>query len=83
MESRTTARVDLIVCVIPPMYFKYYFKVFRTIQNTRESGKSLMLPKERTETVRKSFYCNGSKLFNDIPNELKDINSVMIFKLVF
>ena len=32
----------------------------------------LMLPKVRTETARKSFY--------DIPNELKDINLVIIFK---
>ena len=39
-----------------------------------------MFPKVRTETARKSFYFNGSKLFNDIPNELKDINLVMIFK---
>ena len=39
-----------------------------------------MLPKVRTETARKSFYFNGSKLFNDIPNEMKDLNSVMIFK---
>ena len=36
-----------------------------------------MLPGERTETARKSFYFNGSKLFNDIPNEMKDLNSVM------
>ena len=39
-----------------------------------------MLPKVRTETARKSFYFNGSKLFNNIPNEMKDFNSVMIFK---
>ena len=38
----------------------------------------------RTETARKSFYFTGSKLFNYIPNELKDINSVMIFRtLIF
>ena len=44
------------------------------------SGKNLMLSKVRTETARKSFYFKGSKLFNDIPNEMKDLNSVMIFK---
>ena len=27
----------------PPMFFKAYFKVFRTIHNTRGSGKNLML----------------------------------------
>ena len=58
------------------MFFKDYFKVFKTIYNTRGSGKNLM----RTETARKSFYFNGSKLFNNIPNEMKDFNSVMIFK---
>ena len=39
-----------------------------------------MLPKVRNETARKSFYFKGSKLFNDIPNEMKDLNSFMIFK---
>ena len=58
----------------PSMFFKDYFKVFRTIHNTRGSGKNLMLPKVRIRTARKSFYFNGSKLFNDIPNELKDLN---------
>ena len=38
-----------------------------------------MLPKVRTETAKKSFKYNGSEPFNDIPNELKDLNSV-IFK---
>ena len=40
-----------------------------------------MLPKVRTKTAR-NLYFNGLKLF-DIPNELKDINLVMIFKPVF
>ena len=38
----------------PPRFFKDYFKVFRTIHNTRGSGKKLLLPKIRTETARKS-----------------------------
>ena len=36
-----------------------------------------MLPKVRTETTRKSF--NGSKRFNDISNELEDINRSQAF----
>ena len=64
----------------PPMFFKDYFKVFRTIHNTRGSGHNLLLPKVRTETARKSFYFNGSKLFNNIPSEMKDFKSVVIFK---
>ena len=63
-----------------PMFFKDYFKVFRTIHNTRGSGQNLLLPKVRTETARKSFYFNGSKLFNTIASEVKDSKSVVIFK---
>ena len=64
----------------PPMFFKDYFKVFRTVHNTRGSGHNLLLPKVRTETARKSFYFNGSKLFNNIASEMKDSKSVVIFK---
>ena len=48
---------------------------------TRGSGHNLLLPKVRTETARKSFYFNGSKLFsNMIASEVKDSRSVVIFK---
>ena len=40
----------------PLMFFKDYLKVFRTIHNTRGSGKNLMLPKVRIETERKSLF---------------------------
>ena len=60
--------------------FKDYFKVFRTVHNTRGSGHNLVLPKVRTETARKSFYFKQSKLFNNIASEMKDSKSVVIFK---
>ena len=60
-----------------PMFFKDYFKVFRTVHNMRGSRHNLLLPKVRTETTRKSFYFNGSKL---IASEMKDSKSVVIFK---
>ena len=62
------------------MFFKDYFKVFRTIHNTRQSGQNLLLPKVRTEMTRKSFYFNGSKLFNNIASEMMDSKAVVIFK---
>ena len=64
----------------PPVFFKDYFKIFRTIHSMRGSGNNLLLPKVRTETARKSFHFNGSKLFNSIPSEVKDSKSVVIFK---
>ena len=39
-----------------------------------------MFHKGRTETARKDFYFNGSKPFHNIPSEMKEYNSVVIFK---
>ena len=64
----------------PPLLFGDYFEVLRTIHNTRGSGQNLMLPKVTTENARKAFYFNGSKLFNNSPREMKQYNSVVIFK---
>ena len=64
------------------MFFKDYFKVFRT-HNTRESGQNLLLQKVKTETARKYFYFNGSKRFNNIPSQMRDFKSVVIFKTRF
>ena len=36
----------------PPMFFKDYFKVFRTVHNTRGSGHNLLLPKVKEEEGR-------------------------------
>ena len=52
----------------PPMFFKDYFKVFRTVHNTRGSGHNLLLPKVRTETARKFFI-------------LMDLNFLIIFQV--
>ena len=46
-------------------------------------GHNLLLPKVRTEMAGKSFYFNGSKLFNNITSEMKDSKSVVILKCVF
>ena len=63
----------------PSVFFKDYFKVFRTVHNTRGSGPNLLLPKVRTETARKSSQFNESKLFNNIASKIKDSKSVVIF----
>ena len=38
-----------------PVFFKDYFKVFRTIHNARESGHNLLLPKVRTRDGKEVF----------------------------
>ena len=64
----------------PPIFLKIIFRFFRTVHNTRGSGHNLLLPKVITEMARKSFYFNGSKLFNNIASEMKDSKSAVIFK---
>ena len=49
----------------------------------RERGQNLLPQKVKTETAKKYFYFNGSKLFNNIPSEMKDFKSVVIFKTRF
>ena len=44
------------------------------IHNTRGGGQFLLLPKVRTETARKFFYFNASKLFNNIAIEMKQVS---------
>ena len=58
----------------PPMFFKDYFKVFRTIHNTREVSTTCCSPKSELRR-EESFYFKGSKIFNNIASEVKDSNS--------
>ena len=48
------------------------------MHNTRVRGKNLTLYTTQSDNWdrKEVFYFNGSKLFNDIPNETKDLNSV-------
>ena len=56
------------------MFFEDYFKVFRTIHNTR-SSRTCSSPK--SELRRQGSLL---KLSNNIPSEMKDFKSVVIFK---
>ena len=48
-------------------------------KETRENNKNLLLPKVRTEAGRKSFLFQGSKLYNKLPDALKQEQSIMNF----
>lgn len=65
--------------LVPSVYQDYFIRSNHT-KNTRGNHKSLILPKVRTESGRKSFAFLGAKIFNKLPNEVKIVNSIMTFK---
>ena len=74
--------VEVFKCqngLAPPL-FKNYFKKILHQKETRGNNTNLLLPKVRTETGRKSFLFQGSKLYNKLPTALKQEQSVMNFK---
>ena len=46
----------------------------------RSSSKDLQLPKVRSEHMKNSFAFTGAKLWNSLPSELKEVQSLQIFK---
>ena len=48
--------------------------------NTRNNNKSVVIPKVRTETGRKTFSFQGAKIFNKLPNNLQTETSLLRFK---
>ena len=34
----------------------------------------------KTETLKKSMFCYGTKLFNNLPKDIKEIDFLLIFK---
>ena len=40
----------------------------------------LQVPRPRLEITRKSFSYQGAKVWNDIPNNIRDAESISIFK---
>ena len=49
--------------------------------NTRHaSAGNLLLPKPRTEYLRKSFNFNGPKLWNVLPDDIKCMNNIASFR---
>ena len=46
----------------------------------RNVSSGLCLPKPRTNSMKKSFMYNGAKLWNSIPNEIRESKSLSCFQ---
>ena len=65
---------------IVPKAFENYFTRNSHKMNTRNNNKSVVIPKVRTETGRKTFSFQGAKVFNNLPNNLQTETSLLRFK---
>ena len=63
-----------------PRLFEDYFTKIKHHKETRGNNKNLLLPNVRTEAGRKSFLFQGSKLYNKLPDSMKQETSLMNFK---
>ena len=63
-----------------PRLFEDYFTKIKHQKETRGNNKNLLLPNVRTEAGRKSFLFQGSKLYNKLPDSMKQETSLMNFK---
>ena len=60
--------------------FESTFNRVSHIYNTRGNNRILTLPKVKSENGRKSFEFSGAKLFNNLPTDLCNEQSLVIFK---
>ena len=51
--------------------------------STRNGGKLLRLPRLKLEATKKSFRFIGSKLYNDLPIEIRSASSTKDFIVLF
>jgi hypothetical protein len=59
--------------------FDNYFDIVEHNKNTRQ-GLLLRLPRIKLESTKNAFFFTGAKIFNDLPNKLRNIADTSIFK---
>ena len=63
-----------------PQFLKNYYSISNHVYSTRGNGYNLTVPMVKTETLKKSMFYYGTKLFNNLPKDIKEVNSLLIFK---
>lgn len=61
-------------------FFSNYFTQSSHVHNTRRNSLDLVLPKVNTESAKKGSFYLGAKDFNELPKEVKEIKSLLLFK---
>ena len=60
--------------------FSNYFTTITSQTITRNNGLLIRLRKVKTEVARKSFYFQGARLYNELPREIRNSDTITQFK---
>ncbi|XP_011707927.1 PREDICTED: uncharacterized protein LOC105462773 [Wasmannia auropunctata] len=72
---------DIILNQKPKIIFEgLTFRSVELCRNTRADVNLLSLPQCRTETYKKSFRYHASKIWNNLPPELRKLQSIKVFR---
>ena len=63
-----------------PDLFKSYFIKSSHIYSTRRNGLVIFIPEVRTESAKKGTFATRAQAFNNLPLQLKEVDSILIFK---
>ena len=76
------AAIDVFKCLngLSPEQFTQYFKRHQHGKDTRGNNSSLVLPPIRTETGKRMFAFQGAQIFNKLPKDIRDEESLVRFK---
>ena len=56
-------------------FFMDYFEYVSHEYSTRNNNKLLRLPKIKLESSKKSFFYNGAKVYNTLPNHMRAVDN--------
>ena len=80
-NKRCTIEVFKCLSGIAPTAFEGHFKRnCHKGMNTRGNNKSVDIPKVKSENGMKAFMLHGAKVFDMIPSEIQDSQSLLSFK---
>ena len=61
-------------------HFTSYINKAKYKYNTRCNLSTMLLPKVGTRAAKKSFIFQGPALYNEVPTDIQNLNSLIIFK---
>lgn len=84
LKTGSTMHISTFVfkCVnnIAPEMFKEYFVKLSHNYFTRRNGLDLLVPIVHTESAKKGCFYSGAQAFNNLPPNLKELESLLMFK---
>ena len=72
--------VKLVLHNSAPDLFKSYFIRSSHVYSTRCNGLDILIPEVSTESAKKGTFYTGAQAFNNLPPQLKQVDSTVIFK---